>query len=59
MNLGQHAGFIVAAYAIAAAVVVLLIGWVIVDHRRQLAVLRELDASGVTRRSARQPSGRS
>jgi heme exporter protein D len=59
MNLGQHANFIVAAYAIAAVVVVLLIAWVIVDHRRQRATLRELEASGVTRRSARQASGSS
>lgn len=56
MNLGQHANFIVAAYAIAVAVVVLLVAWVIVDHRRQRAMLHDLDASGVTRRSARQPS---
>jgi heme exporter protein D len=56
MNLGQHANFIVAAYAIAAAVVVVLIAWVIVDHRRQRAILRDLEARGVTRRSARQAS---
>ena len=57
MNLGQHADFIVAAYAIAAIVVVVLIGWVIADHRRQRAILRDLEASGVTRRSARPASG--
>jgi heme exporter protein D len=57
MNLGQHANFIVGAYAIAAAVVVLLIGWVIVDHRRQRAILRDLEARGVTRRSARPVAG--
>ena len=57
MNLGQHANFIVAAYAIAAVVVVTLIAWVIIDHRRQRAILRDLEASGVTRRSARQASG--
>jgi heme exporter protein D len=59
MDLGQHASFIVAAYAIAAAVVVMLIAWVIVDHRRQRAILRDLEVSGVTRRSARQTSGSS
>jgi heme exporter protein D len=59
MNLGQHANFIVAAYAIASVVVVLLIFWVIVDHRRQRAILRNLESSGVTRRSARQASGAS
>jgi heme exporter protein D len=57
MNLGQHATFIVGAYAIAAVVVVLLIGWVIVDHRRQRTILRDLEARGVTRRSARPASG--
>jgi heme exporter protein D len=57
MNLGQHASFIVAAYAIAALVVVALIGWVIADYRRQRAILRELESSGLTRRSARQASG--
>jgi heme exporter protein D len=56
MNLGQHANFILAAYAIAAVVVVVLIAWVIVDHRRQRAILRDLEARGVTRRSARQAS---
>jgi heme exporter protein D len=59
MDLGQHASFIVAAYAIAAAVVVMLIAWVIVDHRRQRAILRDLEVSGVTRRSARQTFGSS
>jgi heme exporter protein D len=57
MNLGQHANFILAAYAIAATVVVTLIAWVIVDHRRQRAILRDLELSGVQRRSARQASG--
>ena len=59
MNLGQHANFIVAAYAIAVVVVVVLVAWVIVDHRRQRAILRDLEASGVTRRSARRASSAS
>ena len=59
MNLGQHANFIVAAYASAAVVVVALIGWVIADYRRQRAILRDLERSGLTRRSARQASGSS
>ena len=57
MNLGQHASFIVTAYAIAAVVVVALIGWVIADYRRQRAILRDLESSGLTRRSARRASG--
>ncbi len=56
MNLGQHAPFIITAYAIAAAVIVGLIGWVIADYRRQVATLRELEAKGLTRRSTRQAS---
>jgi heme exporter protein D len=56
MNLGQHASFIVASYAIVAIVVVSLIAWVIADHRRQRAMLRDLESSGVQRRSARQAS---
>ncbi|ETR77639.1 hemagglutination activity protein [Afipia sp. P52-10] len=54
MTLGPHAAFIVAAYAIAILVVAGLIGWVLADHRRQKALLRDLEAKGVTRRSARQ-----
>lgn len=53
MNLGTHAGFIVAAYAIAALVVAALIGWVMLDHRAQRQRLARLEASGVTRRSER------
>jgi heme exporter protein D len=53
MNLGSHADFIVAAYAIAAVVVACLIGWVALDHRAQRRRLAELEASGVTRRSDR------
>lgn len=52
MNLGQHAAFIVAAYAVALAVVAALIAWVIADHRTQRRALAELEASGVTRRSS-------
>lgn len=51
--LGPYASFIVGSYAIVAGVVAILIGWIAWDHRRQTATLRELEASGVTRRSAR------
>jgi heme exporter protein D len=59
MNLGQHASFIVTAYAIVVVVVALLVGWVVADHRRQRAILRDLEASGVQRRSARPASASS
>jgi heme exporter protein D len=52
MDLGPHAGFIVAAYAIALAVVASLIGWIVVDHRAQQRILDDLERAGVTRRSA-------
>ena len=53
MSLGPYASFIVTSYAAAALVVALLIGWVIIDYRNQTQRLRELDRSGVTRRSGR------
>ena len=53
MSLGPHAAFIVTSYALAMLVVLILIAWVAIDYRRQKARLRELEASGVTRRSGR------
>ena len=53
MSLGPNAAFILTSYAVATAVVLILIGWVALDYRRQKARLRELEASGVTRRSGR------
>jgi len=52
--LGPYATFIVSSYAVAALVVALLIAWVITDHRRQQAQLRELENKGITRRSQRE-----
>jgi len=52
-DLGQHAGFIVAAYAATVAVLAALIGWIVTDARRQERLLAELEASGVKRRSAK------
>jgi heme exporter protein D len=49
--LGPHAGFIESAYAIAAAIVVGLITWVVLDRRQQSRSLAELEARGLTRRS--------
>jgi heme exporter protein D len=51
MALGPYASFIVTSWALAAAVVLILILWVALDYRRQRERLRELEASGVTRRS--------
>jgi heme exporter protein D len=54
MSLGPYASFIVTSYALVAAVVLILIGWIALDYRKQRERLRELEASGVTRRSGRQ-----
>ncbi len=53
MSLGPYASFIVISYALVALVLVLLTLWIVLDYRSQTARLRELDASGVTRRSGR------
>jgi heme exporter protein D len=53
MSLGPYASFIVTSYAAAALVVAILIGWVVLDYRNQTRRLRELDRSGITRRSGR------
>ena len=53
MSLGPYASFIVTAYALVAIVLALLIGWVVVDYRSQTQRLRELDESGIVRRSGR------
>ncbi|HML14220.1 MAG TPA: heme exporter protein CcmD [Xanthobacteraceae bacterium] len=52
MDLGPHAGFIIASYAIALVIVAGLIAWIVFDHRAQLRILEELERAGVTRRSA-------
>jgi heme exporter protein D len=51
--LGPYASFIVTSYVLVAAIVLILILWIVIDYRRQKARLRELEASGVVRRSGR------
>ena len=53
MSLGPYASFIVTSYLLVTVVVLLLIAWIAIDYRRQKQHLRELDASGVVRRSGR------
>ena len=53
MSLGPHASFVLTSYAVATAVVPILVLWIAVDYRRQKARLRELEASGIVRRSGR------
>lgn len=56
MTLGPYAAFIVGSYGLVSAVVVLLIGWIVLDHRAQQRRLRELERAGISRRSAQNPS---
>jgi heme exporter protein D len=53
MSLGPYASFIVTSYALVTLVVLILIVWIAIDYRNQRQRLRELDESGVTRRSGR------
>ena len=53
MALGPYTSFITTSYALVAIVVLLLIVWIAVDYRNQQARLRDLEASGITRRSGR------
>lgn len=52
MSLGPYASFIVSSYALVALVLMLLIGWIVLDYRSQTQRLREFEESGITRRSA-------
>ncbi len=51
MDLGQHAAFIWASYAAVALTLAGLIGWLVMDGRRQMAALKDLEARGVKRRT--------
>jgi heme exporter protein D len=53
MSLGPYASYIVTSYTLVAAIMLLLIVWIAIDYRRQKERLRELEASGITRRSGR------
>jgi heme exporter protein D len=58
MDLGTHADFIIAAYAVAAVIVGALLAWVVLDHRQQSRALADLEARGILRRSDRGFSGK-
>jgi heme exporter protein D len=53
MSLGPYASYIVTSYTLVAAIVLILIVWIAIDYRHQKERLRELEASGITRRSGR------
>jgi heme exporter protein D len=58
INLGPHAAFIVSAYAVAVAIVIGMTAWVWLDYRRQLRMLADLEARGITRRSNQVSEGK-
>lgn len=53
IDLGDHAAFIIGAYAAVTVGLAGLIAWIIADARQQARMLAELEAQGITRRSAR------
>jgi heme exporter protein D len=53
MDLGPHAAFIWAAYAVVAVALAALVVWLVLDGRRQQQLVDELEARGVRRRSQR------
>ena len=53
MDLGPHASFIVIAYVAAMLMVIVLIGWILLDQRALKHALADLERRGVTRRSDR------
>ena len=56
MALGPYTSFITTSYALVGVVVLLLIVWIAIDYRTQRTRLRELETSGVMRRSGRSAS---
>jgi heme exporter protein D len=54
--LGNHGGFILAAYLVTLVVLATLVGWILLDGRSLRRRLADLEARGVRRRSARGPS---
>ncbi len=53
MNLGPHADFIIAAYAVTLFVVAALLAWVMLDYSMQRRILGDLEERGIGRRSQR------
>jgi heme exporter protein D len=52
-DLGPHAAFIIAAYAVTFIAISALAFFIVEDDRRQRRLLAELEARGIKRRSAR------
>ena len=58
MDLGPHAAFIIASYAVVAAVMAGLLTWLVLDGRRHRRALDALEAQGIRRRSQRPDAAR-
>lgn len=58
MDLGPHAAFIIASYAVVAIVMIGLVAWLVLDGRRQQRTLDDLEARGVRRRSSGEGTAR-
>lgn len=54
-DMGPHAAFIWASYGIETGVLAALVGWLILDGRRQAAQLAALEMRGAGRRTAAKP----
>ncbi|MCC4244482.1 heme exporter protein CcmD [Stappia indica] len=57
LDLGPHAGFILACYAITLATIAGLFVWLAADRKSLTASLAKLEADGVRRRSGAASSG--
>jgi heme exporter protein D len=53
MDFGPYAVFIVTAYAAAAVIVAGLVIWIMLDRRRLVRAMADIEAQGVGRRSGR------
>lgn len=53
----SHSFYILTSYAVAALVILCLIGWVWLDGRARQRELAQLEASGIRRRSAASATG--
>lgn len=52
LDLGNHGGFILAAYLVAVVVLAALVGWIVLEGRGLKRQMADLEARGVRRRSA-------
>ena len=52
LDLGPHASFIIAAYAVTFVAVAALACFIVEDDRKQRRILAELERKGIRRRSA-------